>query len=54
MRFQGKVADLTNSRTEFRFLNNSAPIVIGEGENSEQNLIILNDILDQVIQLFNY
>lgn len=54
MKFHAQVASLANSRTEFRFLNGSAPIIIGEGDNTRDNLPLLNTILDQVIYLFLY
>lgn len=47
MKFHAQVAHLTNCRTEFRFLNLSAPIVLGE-EGSEGRLRTLNNLLDQV------
>lgn len=46
MKFHAQVAHLSNSRTEFRFLNSANPVIIGEADSFEK-LQVLNRLLDQ-------
>jgi hypothetical protein len=48
MKFHAQVAELAHAPTEFRLLNNSAPVVIGRGDDQGQNLSLLNTLFNQV------
>ena len=47
MTFHGKFANVAKAPTEFRFLNNGAPVVVGEGEDDGQALRFFENRLEQ-------